>query len=279
MAQTFVLSDEAFETLQQLVNEHFGILLTRQKRSLILARLQSVLRVNGFKDFEAYIQTLKQKPDVQSLSALIDKISTNHTFFNREAQHFEFLRNQAIPQILQTFKPLQKPSKIRIWSAGCASGEEPFQIIMELMEAFGQFFVEQQIALLATDISAQALSRAQKAVYDKNNVQHLPPALVQKYFVPIDAFHFQLKNSVRQQVLFRRFNLARKHFPFKHRFHIIFCRNVMIYFDAQSKQQLLARFYDYLEPGGFLFLGHSENIARQSANFHFVQPAVYQKKE
>ncbi|WP_456439789.1 CheR family methyltransferase [Caldithrix abyssi] len=271
-----LLTDEAFTKISELVYRRVGIVLTPQKRSLVLARLQSVLREHGFVNFEDYLKFLNNDASGRALNTFINRISTNHTFFNREAPHFEFLKKVALPQLTES---AGRHSRLRLWSAGCSSGEEPNQMAMELVEVLGETAAAEKAAILATDISTAALNRAQIGIYDRENVQHLPYAYRLKYFLPVDENNFQIKPALQRLILFKRLNLVRSHFPFKKQFHVVFCRNVMIYFDQETRASLIAKFYRYLAPGGYLMLGHSESIPPGNRYFKYVRPAIYRKEE
>ena len=276
--ETPVLTKKAFAEIQRYVRTHSGINLTEQKKSLVIARLQKLLQINGFADFESYLQFLTNDRSGQGLSTLINKISTNHTYFNREAEHFDFLREQALPALNHIVKNANSKEKLRLWSAGCSTGEEAYQLAMELIEFFGRAAAKQKTAILATDISTDALTRALEGRYVKENVLNLPPKFVRKYFIQKDEQNFELKPFVKSLILFKRLNLIRRHFPFQKRFHIIFCRNVMIYFDQATKSALLQKFHHYLEPGGYLLIGHSESLLPDNRLFKYLQPSIYQKE-
>ncbi|WP_456408429.1 CheR family methyltransferase [Caldithrix abyssi] len=271
-----LLTDEAFDKISELVHRRVGIVLTTQKRSLVLARLQSVLREHGIVNFEDYLKFLKNDASGRALNTFINRIATNHTFFNREAPHFEFLKKVALPQLMES---AGRHSRLHLWSAGCSSGEEPYQMAMELIEVLGETAAAEKAAILATDISTAALNRAQIGIYDRENVQHLPSAYRLKYFLPVDENNFQIKPALQRLILFKRLNLVRPHFPFKKQFHVVFCRNVMIYFDQETRASLIAKFYRYLAPGGYLMLGHSESIPPGNRYFKYVRPAIYRKEE
>jgi len=272
-----VLSNQTFNKIRRLVKEEFGLNLTEQKKSLVLARLQKLLTQNSFNDFDSYLGFLLKDKTGQALSDFINKMTTNHTYFNRESKHFDFLRKFVFPQWLPVIKSYNPTKKIRIWSAGCASGEEPYQLAMELIDFFGYSQLKEKVAVLATDISTEALMQARQGIYSRENVFNLPPAYVPKFFLPKGANQYVVKPMLKDFILFKRLNLIRATFPFKNRFHVIICRNVMIYFDQPTKDQLLEKFYQFLEPGGYLLIGHSESLMQRDKLFKYVQPSIYQK--
>ncbi len=273
-APLFTESD-LFE-ISRLVKKQFGIALGPQKRFLVKTRLQKYIYSLGFKSFKDYLQYVENDKTGRELAALADRISTNHTYFNRESAHFDFLWQTVIPYWAARKSASEK---IRIWSAGCSSGEEAYQIAMILNEYFGLNKVTDQAAILATDISRRALKKAELGQFSKNNVIHLKKEWVQKYFMQVNEQVFVVKPFLKSLILFRRLNLVRERFPFKRKFHVIFCRNVMIYFDEPMREKLIFRFRRYLQPGGFLFLGHSESLSHRDPYFKYVQPSVYVRRE
>ncbi len=272
------LTDQDFERIRELVHQRFGIYLSEQKRSLVLARLQKVVRRGGYGSFEAFYNHVINDTSGRALTTLINRISTNHTYFNREEQHFEFLVKEAVPFWLKRLGQTDSGERLRIWSAGCSSGEEPYQIAMELAEMLGPLEASQRVAILATDISKEVLERAVSGIYQEENVKKLKPAYVQKYFKSLGNGQYEVKPQIKKMILFRRLNLMRPEFPFKRRFHIVFCRNVMIYFDRPTKAQLLEKFHRYMETDGFFFVGHAESFGHRNTYFKYLKPAVYVRK-
>ncbi|MCB0278124.1 MAG: protein-glutamate O-methyltransferase CheR, partial [Calditrichaeota bacterium] len=210
-----------------------------------------------------------------ALSTLINRISTNHTYFYRESAHFHFFTGELDKIILAQEQSGQR--SIRIWSAGCSSGEEAYTLGMILDDVMGAVAHNWELGILATDISENALQKASLAVYPDENVRNLPLNFKFKYLSAQPGKQWKVNRQVQDKVMFRRFNLMNEHFPFKRRFHAIFCRNVMIYFDQQSKDRLLRNFSLYLYNGGKLFLGLSESLGRTNKDFKYVQPGIYEK--
>jgi len=272
------ISDEEFQLMRDLIYERFGINLTEQKRSLLVGRLQKLLRKEGFDSFRRYYEALKSDRSEQGLSTLVDLISTNHTYFNREAAHFDFFAQTALPTVVERLRKHGRHD-IRIWCAGCSSGEEPYTLQMLMMERLGGDYRNWDAGILATDISERALDTARRGVYPAERVQALPEPLRRKYFRQIGPDQYEVAQAVRDEVLFRRFNLMNSQFPFKKPFQIIFCRNVMIYFDQPTREALVQRFHQFTDPGGYLFIGHSETLGRKQGIYHYLQPALYQKPE
>lgn len=209
----------------------------------------------------------------KAITVLIDKITTNHTYFMREANHFYYLRDKVLPHLSQTVKD----NDLRIWSAACSTGEEPYTLAMIIDEYFGRNKMYWDAKILATDISSQALASAQKGSFTVDRIQPLPSTWKINYFTQLQPGVYNINESIKKEVIFRKFNLNERIFPFRKKFHIIFCRNAMIYFGEETKKNLISKFYDSLCTGGYLFIGHSESIDRRYSKFRYVMPSVYQK--
>ena len=272
------ISDAEFEAIRKLVYDNVGIALTDQKRSLVVGRLQRLLKARRFDTFSEYLNYLKQDASGRGMDELVNSISTNHTFFYREKAHFDFFGQTVLPYMTRKLREKGK-NDLRIWCAGCSSGEEPYTLVMLMMEHMGVDYASWKAGALATDISARALGTARAAVYPEDRLKLLPTAWRHKYFKTTEDGEYQVIERVRREVVFRRFNLMNQQFPFKSKFHAIFCRNVMIYFDSPTRKALVKRYYDFTEPGGYLFIGHSESLGRDECPYDYVMPAVYRKKE
>ena len=190
----------------------------------------------------------------------------------REEEHFRFFRDKILPELVIRVKS----KDLRIWSAGCSSGEEPYTLAMIIDEFFGneKFFWDTKI--LATDISSKVLDEAQKGVYRNEELAAIPKSWKLAYFSSYDDENSVISDKIKDEVIFRRFNLMEK-FPFKRKFHVIFCRNVMIYFDEETKKNLIDKFYNCLEDGVYLFIVLSETLNRDPNKFKAVMPSVYRK--
>ncbi len=272
------ISDKEFNAMRELIYDKFGINLTDQKRSLLVGRLQKMLRKEGFPSFRAYYEHLSSGQHDAALSTLVDLISTNHTYFNREKAHFEFFSETALPEIIQRLRQ-QGRNDIRIWCAGCSSGEEPYTLQMLMLEVLGNDYKNWDAGILATDISDRALTIARQGTYPTDRVDALPENLRRKYFQKVGEDQWKVAPQVQNEVLYRRLNLMNKTFPFKKPFQMIFCRNVMIYFDQPTREALVSRFHQFTEPGGYLFIGHSETLGRKQGIYNYLLPALYQKGE
>lgn len=270
------ISDEEFEQLRRLIKSRFGINLTDQKKSLVVGRLQKLLRTTGFASFGAYYEHLANDRNESALSELINRISTNHTYFNREKAHFDYFQQTALPAVVETLKR-HNSRDLRIWCAGCSSGEEAYTLQMLMQEYFAGDYPRWDAGILATDISERVLAIARDGIYPQERVMQLPETLQRKYFRRLADGSSQVVESVRKEVTFRRFNLMNERFPFKKAFHIIFCRNVMIYFDQPTRETLVSKFHQLTVPGGYLFIGHSETLGRNHSLYRYLMPAVFQK--
>jgi len=267
------ITDKEFIELVHFIKKNYGIDLS-QKRSLVLGRLHNYILQSGFDTFSAYFQFVWHDTSGKAGAILVNKLTTNHTYFLREPQHFDFLERVALPYLAKTET---RDKDLRIWSAGCSTGEEPYTVAMIIDSFFASEKAKWNTKVLATDISTAVLEKAQEAVYPSEQLAVLPDVWRRRYFRKADEENSILHEKMRNEVIFRRLNLMNEVFPFKKKFHIIFCRNVMIYFDAEVKRTLINRFYDYTEPGGYLFIGHSESVNRQETKYDFVGPAIYRR--
>jgi len=270
------ISDKEFNLLRQLIYDRFGINLTDEKRSLLVGRLQKMIRDKKLGTFQNYYEHLKNDTSGAAVSNLINLVSTNYTFFNREKDHFDFFQKTALPAVCEHLAK-QNRKDLRIWCAGCSTGEEPYTLLMLMHEYLGDQYRRWDAGILATDISEQVLQKAQQGIYPADKVASLPENLQRKYFKKCGNGQMQVCDTLRSEITFRRFNLMNKTFPFKKPFQIIFCRNVMIYFDQQTRNALVQRFHHNMEPKGYFFIGHSETLGRDSELFRYLLPAAYQK--
>ena len=258
--------------LVNYMRDHYGVNL-EQKLTLVEGRLWSVINQKGFTTLGEYFNYVKNDKTGEEAKTLVTRLTTNYTYFMREDQHYKFLVNNILPPL----KASLRDKDLRIWSAGCSSGEEPFTTAMVLDDFFGINKHEWDSKILATDISPQVLKMAQEAVYPEERLQNLSPAWKSKYFTKLGPDKFKVNDNIRNEVIFRPFNLMEKTFPFRKKFHVIFCRNVMIYFNKQTRDELVERYYDALENGGYLFIGLSETVSKTDTRFNFVQPSIYKK--
>ena len=272
------LTDKEFTYITKLLFDRFGIFLGDQKRVLVAGRLSKRLRELNLPDYTEYIDYLTADKTGAELTELINRITTNHTFFFRERDHFDFLEKTVLPS-LDSEKTGIPAQPLRIWSAGCASGEEVYSLSMLLREYYGPRFAAVDSGLLATDISLAALREAEAGEYNVGKMRELPASYRNTYFVRKDESVYTIRDDIRKMVMFKRLNLMADTFPMKGLFDAIFCRNVMIYFNQVSREKVVNALYRFVRPGGYLFIGHSESLNRETCPFTYVKPAVYRKGE
>lgn len=264
------LTDQEFSFIVNFMKSNYGINLIN-KRQLIESRMNNTLTQKNFKSFSEYFEVIKEH-NKEEVALLINKLTTNHTYFMREPQHFNFLKDTVLP-----YHEKHNPKRdIRIWSAGCSSGEEAYTTVMTIKDYFGSNASHWDTTILATDISTQAMAQAQSKIYDEESLKDIPASFKTKFFKKRADGLYDLSDAVRKEVVFKVFNLMDK-FVYKKPFDVIFCRNVMIYFDQKTKNELVNKFYDALAPGGYLFIGHSESVQKETTKFRYIQPSIYQK--
>jgi chemotaxis protein methyltransferase CheR len=269
------LSDRDFFGFCQLVHQHAGIHLTTQKKELVRARLTKILRERGLQNFRQYYEQVLADSSGIELACMLDAISTNLTAFWREPKHFHYL----IEEVLPAWPPeRRKPVQGKLWSAGCSTGEEPYTLALIMIASFpGEEF--SKFKIYASDLNTQVLAQAQRGIYPISRVEPLPPEWRRRFFqkgVKERQGFVRVKPEVRQLVNFFRFNLMDP-LPFREEMDVIFCRNVMIYFEKETQIQLVNKFYDCLRPGGYLFIGHSESLCNHQHRFSYVKPTIYRK--
>lgn len=264
------ISDTDFQRLARFIQGTYGIDLTK-KRQLIVGRLSTAIRQRGYDSFSKFVDHLLNTKDQDELTLVLNKLTTNYTFFMREVDHWEFFRTHIIPEIVRRH---QRDKVLAIWSAGCSSGEEPYNISMYLFDYLGSQASSWDTRILATDISAQALTSAQKGIYELPD--NMPSAWKKKYFLPQQDGSWMVTPQVKHNVIFRTFNLMDP-IQFKRKFDVIFCRNVMIYFDQPTKDALVRRFYNATLPGGYFLISYSENLSSNTP-YTRIAPATYQKR-
>ncbi len=275
----YVISNNEFELFRSLIYDTCGINLQLSKKELVKARLSkrlSKVGINSFNDYYKYVT--KTDKTGKELIHLIDSISTNKTDFFRENKHFDFLNTTLLPELVAK-KEKNNDKKLRIWCAASSSGEEPYTLAITVLNHIKPSN-GWDIKILATDISTQILGKAVAGIYKMELLKDIPPGTVSAHFskVIVDNVHcYEAKKHLKDLITYRRFNLMTEKFPFKNPFDFIFCRNVMIYFDPETQQRLVSKFYDCLPKNGYLFIGHSETLSKSNTRFKYTQPAVYQK--
>ena len=263
-----------FMRLVNYMRDTYGVNL-EQKLTLVEGRLWSVMEQKGFATLGEYFDYVVRDQSGREAKTLVTRLTTNYSYFMREEQHYKYMTDVILPDLVARLRP----HDMRIWSAGCSSGEEAFTTAMVIDDYFGGRKGDWDTKILATDISPQVLSMAAEAVYPEERLQNLSASWRAKYFVRLDGDRYCVSDAIRGEVIFRSFNLMEKTLPFKKKFHLIFCRNVMIYFDKSTRDALVERFYDALEPGGHLFIGLSETVNKTDTRFAFVKPSIYKKGE
>jgi chemotaxis protein methyltransferase CheR len=263
------MSPSQFERLCGKVYKLCGIKLQSGKEQLVHSRLIKRLGALGLDNFEQYFDLIEGSRKDHEIIWMIDALTTNKTSFFREVQHYDFLRNKILPGI--------GDKRLRIWSAACSSGEEPYSIAITLAETL-KSIKAWDIKILATDISINVLKKARDAVYSNDILEPVPQAWKQKYFRQEDRSKrtWRVVPELTNLVSFARLNFM-DHFPMKGPFDVIFCRNAMIYFDKKTQEKLVGRFYDLIAPGGYLLVGHAESLSGSEHKFRYIQPATYQK--
>lgn len=265
------LKNSDFLRVQRIIYDYCGIYLHSGKQALVRARLLKRMRKVGMSDFDEYLDKIEEQPDSREFLSFVDVLTTNKTDFFRENQHFHFLREAVLPEI--------KGRKVRWWSAGCSSGEEPVTLAITLLEAYRQG-LDSSVKILATDISREILARAKSGVYQSDRLKDIPGPIIERYFKKTEArgsgTAYKVKDDILNMITYGRINLNSS-WPLRGPFHVIMCRNVLIYFKRETQHQIVSRFHEILEPGGYLFLGHSESVAGQVKGFANIRPSVYQK--
>ena len=262
------LAPAQFQDISRTVYDVAGIQLRPGKEGLVRSRLAKRLRALGLATYEEYLARVSGDASGRELAEMVDALTTNKTNFFREPAHFDFLRERLLPTL-----PSSAP--LRIWSAGCSTGEEPYTLAMTLHEALPDL-ARRDVRVLATDISSRVVAQARAGRYADAVAAEVPPELLRRYFRRLPEGAWEAGASLRDLIAFARLNLMEA-WPMRGPFQAIFCRNVMIYFDKPTQQELVARYYELLAPGGHLFVGHSESLSGIAHRFTYVQPAVYRR--
>ena len=274
---TIELKDKDFKAVCEMVHEMVGINLNENKRELVQARLGKRIRTLGMRSLGEYLTHVREEKSQMELINMLDALSTNLTSFWRESQHFDFVVSDVLPKISARAKKTNS-WKIRAWSAGCSTGEEPYGLAMlmaENLESANRY----DIQILATDLSTKVLDIAKNGIYSATRVKEVPPPIRNRFFDSISGSgekNFRVKDEIRSMVKFARLNLMEA-WPMKGPFDFIFCRNVMIYFDKPTQAKLVKRYYELLKPSGILFVGHSESLAGIEHKFRYLRPTIYER--
>ena len=264
------ITDEEFKTIRDFVYVETGITLNENKKSMIDSRFQSILTRENISNYSEYFNRKLQNKNSSEYEEFIHKITTHHTFFYREDKHYEYMVNSILPWIESTVNDYD----VRIWSAGCSTGEEPYTLAFYLDEYFKRGIWDKKI--LATDISLEALKKASNGIYLRKSLEKLPKKYLTKYFKKMGN-EYKISEKITREIIFGKVNLMDA-FKFKKKFHIIFCRNVMIYFNQKTREELIKKFETYLVEGGYLIIGATESITNfNSHNLKLMEPSIYRK--
>ncbi|MDO6548539.1 CheR family methyltransferase [Pseudoalteromonas carrageenovora] len=266
----FLFTERDFKEIAALVYNACGIVLGEHKREMVYSRIARRIRERKLTDFSTYLAYLNSHKD-QEFDAFINALTTNLTSFFRESHHFDYLKKQLVPALLVQNK---NSRRVRIWSAGCSTGEEPYSLAMALHELFPSNW---DVKILATDLDSNVLKKAHTGVYSAANINGLDDALLKRWFLKSkDGESYKVKPKLQQLISFKRLNLLQD-WPMKGPFDLILCRNVVIYFDKDTKDLLFKRYAKILAPHGHLFLGHSETMGKEHTEFKNLGKTMYQK--
>jgi len=273
------LSDQEFRVLQTFLEELIGVKLTDAKRALVISRLSKRIRELKLPNYQSYMDLVQR--DAAELQVLFNRITTNVTQFFREYHHFEYLEQTLLPKIMANPAHNSK-KKLRIWSAACSTGEEPYSLAIFLQEFFKKH-PGWNVQILASDVNTDALAKAKAGIYDKKEISGIPYNLLKAYFklgVNENAGKFKVKESLQKMITFRQINLVTNGvYPITDPLHVIFCRNVFIYFDKDTQRDIINRFANHLHQDGVLMIGHSESInsLNSANNWKLIGQTIYQR--
>lgn len=271
------ITEAEFQRLVKYMYDSFGINLSA-KKVLVQGRLGNMLNERGFKNYNDYLDTVLADTTGAEVTTILNKLTTNHTFFMREPEHYTFLKDTILPYMV---KVNEKDHILRIWSAACSSGEECYTTAMLMDQYFGADKAKWDTRILATDISQNVIGKAKAGIYSEEGMKGLSNDWKARYFNNLGNGKYEICQGIKDEVIFKTFNLMDP-MPDKYKakpFDLIFCRNVMIYFDQPTKQALVNRFYDVVKPGGYFYIGHAESVNRGETKFDYIQPAIYRRKE
>ncbi len=269
------MTEQEFLRIYHFIKDKYGISLDRRKE-IIQGRLDNYLQWNGYQSYTEYMRAVEADVTRRLEGELVNILTTNHTFFMREFEHFDYLRMKVLPELK---RKEERKKDLCIWCGAASSGQEPYMMAMLLNDFFNLEADAWDTKVLATDINTEVLLQAVRGVYDKEHVESIPESWLRRYFHPINGGEqFEIVKEIKDEVIFRQFNLM-DDFPFKRKMHIVFLRNVMIYFDNETRKQLIQKVYDVMEPGGYLFVGRTETLDRSQCPFDMIQPSVFRKPE
>lgn len=270
-----MITDEELQRISAFMKDRYGIELG-EKKVIVNGRLQNYLKRNGWKNYHEFMDAVEHDQSGTQEKILVNFLTTNHTYFMREFEHFDYMKSTALPWLRNK---AAANKDVRIWCGAASTGEEPYMIAMVLADFFGLERNQWDMRVLATDISSKALQQAMLGIYSAEQLKNLPESWKRHFFKAVaGGSQYQVTDELRQQIIYRQFNLMEP-FPFKKKMHIIFLRNVMIYFNDDTKRRVVQKVYDALEPGGYFFIGTTETIDRGATPFQIIQPSIFRKKE
>ena len=268
------LTDREFEQLSDYIKKSYGIFLKEDKKSLIETRLADILVKKSISSFSQLYTLLQQDTSGELKKEVAIRITTNYTYFMREEDTFSFFEHNVLPWI----ERVCKDKSLRVWSAGCSTGEEPYNLAMIIADYFMNKDKTWDKQILASDISDKVLLSARKGIYSADKIECLPQQWKTRYLNKYDDDKYIFKDVIKKEVMFKKINLIEPFFPYEKKFHAIFCRNVMIYFDENTRNEIIAKFCDNLAYGGFLLIGKTESVDRNLHNLEYIKPGIYRKK-
>ena len=271
------ITEAEFKRLVKYMYDNFGINLSA-KKVLVQGRLGNMLSERGFASYDQYLDAVMSDSTGAEVTTILNKLTTNHTFFMREPEHYTFLKETILPYMVRVN---QDKHVMRIWSAACSSGEECYTTAMLIDQYFGSEKGKWDTRILATDISQSVISKAKAGIYQEDGMKGLSNEWKARYFNNLGNGKYEICQGIKDEVIFKTFNLMDP-MPDKYKakpFDLIFCRNVMIYFDQPTKQALVNRFYDVVKPGGYFYIGHAESVNRNETKSTYIQPAIYRHPE
>lgn len=269
------MTEEEFQQISAYMKQHYGIEL-KDKKEIVRGRMENFIQKGGWNSFKDFMKAVLNNQAGAQEKMLVNLLTTNYTFFMREFEHLECLRNVILPWIK---KKESRSRDMRIWCGAASTGEEPYMLAMVITDFLGLERDRWDYRVLATDISTKALQKAIAGVYKAEGLKNVPEEWKKHFFKAMDGgMYYRVKDELKQQVIYRKFNLMDP-FPFRKKMHVVFLRNVMIYFDRETKQELVRKVYDCLEPGGYLVIGLTESLEDHDTLFETVQSSVFRKKE
>lgn len=269
------MTDVEFRRIYSFIKSRYGINM-EHKKEIMQGRLDNYIAREGYSNYSDYMNAVESDITGRLEKELVNILSTNHTFFMREFEHFEFLRQVVLPELKMKE---QRTKDLCIWCGAASTGQEPYTLAMLLKDFFGLEQGQWDTKILATDISTEVLEQAVAGRYSCEQAMALPDNWKRRYMKSVgNGGEYEITQEIKDEVIFRQLNLMND-FPFKRKMHIVFLRNVMIYFDKETKRDLINRVYDIMEPGGYLFIGRTEAIDRNHTDFKLVQPSIFRKEE